>query len=638
MSWIGSLLETYENNSSAIGQFEKKRNGKEYALIPVSHTTQSAHIEVHISLEGDFLDAKVVDKDDASTIIPCTEDSANRTSHPVPHPLHDKLMYVAGDYALYCDKPKGTPHEDYLKQLQAWCESPDAHPKVNSVLTYLRKGTLMSDLIHCREKILRVDEEGKLIGKWTSLMGEKPPLFKVLAGDQGAAFVRFAVDVPDEPESRLWRDPSIQQSFIHYRERMLGEDDLCFVTGEVRPFADKHASRIRNSADKAKLISSNDLTGFTFRGRFQNSRDVAVVSYDVSQKAHNALKWLIERQGSVAIDGKVFLVWGTKQLDLPGPFWDSFDLYKDNDIDEEVIGDRTHQEFALQIRKALNGYRYDSDYRSRVIVMVLDAATPGRMSIVYYRELERDPFLDRLQRWHESCCWLHRYRRDENNHYVSFWGAPATRDIAFAAYGPRASDKIVKGMLERMLPCIVDGRPIPRDVVRCAINRASSPTGMEKWEWEKTLSITCALVKKTHEQEGFDVALDERIDNRDYLFGRLLAIADVLERSALEEKRATNAIRYMNAFSRYPARTWGIIQSNIQPYQARLGTKANYYNQLIDKVGSRLKPEDFTNQPLSGLYLLGFYSQRQDLYTKKGKKDEDATLENDTNTYNQEEM
>lgn len=635
MSWLTNLLQTYENNVAAIGQYEKKRNGQEYALIPVAHTTQTAHIEVHLSQDGRFLRASVVDKSDASTIIPCTEKSASRTSSPEPYPLFDKLMYVAGDYPRYCGAPKGNPHDEYLGNLRAWCESPDSHPKVISVLTYLSKGTLMTDLI--REKILWLDAQHRLLEKWPDATGGKPPLFKVLAGIQESAFIRFAVAVPGEPEDRLWRDRSVQESFTRYYERTRAAEDLCYVTGQVRPYGNLHASRIRNSGDKAKLISANDTNGFTFRGRFQSSREAAIVSYDASQKAHNALKWLIERQGSMVIDGKVFLIWGTDRLDVPDPCLATCDLYEDGvGGDSPLEADPTHQAYARQIRKALSGYRYNSDYASRVIVMVLDSATPGRMSIVYYRDLERDPFLDRLQNWHESCSWLHWYRKNGENRSVSFWGAPATKDIAFAAYGPRASDKVTKVLLERMLPCIVDSKPIPRDIVRSAVQRASNPMSMEPWEWNKTLSISCALVKKTYEEEGFNVALDERIDSRDYLFGRLLAIADVLERSALDEKRASNAIRYMNAFSRYPARTWGVIQSNIQPYQARLGTKVTYYNKLIDKVGSMIKPEDFTNQPLNSQYLLGFYSQRHALYSKKSGDpvEEDLTLE----TNNQKEI
>ena len=100
---------------------------------------------------------------------------------------------------------------------------------------------------------------------------------------------------------------------------------------------------------------------------------------------------------------------------------------------------------------------------------------------------------------------------------------------------------------------------------------------MERWEWEKVLSVACALVN----EKGADgVGLDNNIKDRSYLFGRLLAVADVLENTALradEKKRITNAERYMSAFSQHPSRTWEIIQKAIQPYKARLGEKSIFY-------------------------------------------------------------
>jgi CRISPR-associated protein Csd1 len=100
VSWLANLVQTYDNNTSLIGQYEKTHSGREYTLVPISHTTQSAHIEVHLSLGGDFLWANVVEKTNASTIIPCTEESLSRSGTlPPPHPLHDKFIYVAGHYA-----------------------------------------------------------------------------------------------------------------------------------------------------------------------------------------------------------------------------------------------------------------------------------------------------------------------------------------------------------------------------------------------------------------------------------------------------------------------------------------------------------------------------------------------------------
>lgn len=623
MSWLLQLYETYEANLDRVGVIEKKRNEQEFTLLPISHTTQTAHIEVNVTEDGEFHSASFVDKSDGSTLIPCTEASASRAGSKVaPYPLHDKISYVAGDYTAYGGPAKKEdPFTAYIEQLGGWASSPYAHAKVKSIYAYVSKGRLIRDLVE--DKKLALDANNCLIGKWdkkyASLYSEKPQIFSVLTGEQDSAFIRFNVYSLNKHLDKVWNDPEMYESFVQYYNQRLGAEKLCYVTGNMLPSTDKHANKIRNAADKAKLISANDTSGFTFRGRYSQSDEVANISYEVSQKAHNALKWLIQRQGKM-IDQRVFLVWANDALYVPAPEDDTFSL----DPTPFVVQRKsyTNRELAQEVAKALDGYRNKlASSESNVNLLILDSATTGRMAVLYYRMMAKQQYFDSLLKWHSTCVWLHRYRKDENGDFVQFYGAPATKDIAFAAYGSKANEKIVKGLMERMLPCIVDGREIPSDIVYSAIRRASNPVSMEKWEWEKTLSIACALVNKAllYKKEGYEVALDKENVDRSYLFGRMLAVADVLERRALglEETRATNAIRYMNSFAQHPERTWKTIQASLQPYQARLGSKGYYLSGLIDEIASAFHHDDFTNKPLSGKYLLGFYSQRHELYKKK---------------------
>src|SRR5699024_11585740 len=117
-------------------------------------------------------------------------------------------------------------------------------------------------------------------------------------------------------------------------------------------------------------------------------------------------------------------------------------------------------------------------------------------------------------------------------------------------YVKKLNDKVFKKVMYRMISSDIDRKEITSDIVKNAFHRVNKPVALDKWEWEKSLSITCALINK---KEGLDVALDYENKSRDYLFGRLLALADVLERRALpkEETRTTNAIRYMNSFSKH---------------------------------------------------------------------------------------
>ena len=119
------------------------------------------------------------------------------------------------------------------------------------------------------------------------------------------------------------------------------------------------------------------------------------------------------------------------------------------------------------------------------------------------------------------------------------------------------------------------------------------------------------------------MSLDENRNSRDYLFGRLLAIADVLEERTLseaEKKRPTNATRYMQQFSQRPFSTWKQIHELLTPYFMRQADNASYYKWLIGQVEELFVADDFTsNKPLTGEYLLGYYCQRQKMWEKKDK-------------------
>ncbi|WP_182201021.1 type I-C CRISPR-associated protein Cas8c/Csd1 [Paraliobacillus salinarum] len=626
MSWLLQLYETYQANESQIGKTIKKPNDKEYTLLPISHTTQNAHVELTVDEEGDFLSAHILEKE--NTIIPCTNDSASRSGAKIaPYPLHDKLSYVAGDFVDYGGVVKNEndlPFDAYITNLREWAESNFAVDKVKSIYKYLSKGTLIEDLV--KHELLVLDKDGLLIEKWNKkyeeLFAEKPKIFSSGATDQFSVFVRFNVYSPTSSQV-VWKDKQVYNSFIAFYNEKISEEDIDYVTGNLSPSTARHANKIRHAADKAKLISANDSTGFTFRGRFDTSRQAASISYDVSQKAHNALKWLIQRQGKT-IDNRVFLVWGNDNNQVPDPNEDAWDLMLGSNESLDRPAD-TDKPFAEKVKKAIAGFGSDLTYQSEVNFLILDSATVGRLGILYYRNMDKKLYLKRLERWHEECAWSHHYRKKDGEP-ISFYGAPATRDIAYATYGPRANDKIVKGLMERMLPCIVDGKKIPRDIIKSAFHRSSNPVAVEGWDWEKNLTITCALIRKDliDKKEVWNVALDHETKDRSYLFGRLLAIADVLERRALpkEEKRATNAVRYMNSFSKNPSRTWKTLQESLQPYQAKLGVKVTDLTRLIDEVADQFNLDEFNNKPLSEKYLLGFYSQRRELYKKKENKNE----------------
>ena len=643
MSWIQKLHETYEL-CAGLPQFSSN------PLLPISHTTQQAHIEIVIDGSGNFRRASVVSKEDQTTLIPCTEESGGRAgSKPKNHPLCDKLQYVAGDYrelggevTVGFAKEEEEPHRSYLKDLEAWGASPDGHLKLAAILTYVRKKHVVHDLV--RERLLPLDSQGKLLKKWDGDKKDVPAIFKVIPAGSSPedAFIRWHVEIANDPEPAIWKDKEIMDAWIRYYASQQTKHGLCMVTGNETILAEQHPAKLRNAGDKAKLISSNDTSGYTFRGRFIDAVQACGVGFVVTQQAHKALQWLLdfERRQAFRNGNQVIVAWAVSGKSLPDLFNNSAQMFglesREEDVAPAYQGD-AGQAFAVRLKRYIAGYRTRLGPTDAIVVMALDSATPGRMAITYYRELTGSEFLERIQLWHESCAWHQNFGKN-----LKFVGVPSPRDITEAAYGRqvegKSGEKLRKATVERLLPCIIDGRPIPRDIVESTVRSAVNRPGLEKWEWEKNLGIACALFRGHHKQRSYEMALELDRTSRDYLFGRLLAVAERIEDMALylaKENRGTSAAKLMQRFADHPYSTWRTIELSLAPYKTRLRSRSPGFlvnmEKLLDGIICTFRGQDFMSEArLSGEFLLGYHCQRQALWPKSESTNAEETTETQT--------
>lgn len=638
MSWMQKLHATYER---CFGNALLPDAGR---LMPVSHTSQNVNIKVILDKDGNFRGAELLGKE--PLVIPATESSAGRAGiSPAPHPLIDKIRYCAGDYADYGGSKKDN-FALYEELLRNWAQSGHSHAKVQAVHAYIVKKRLVRDLVQIG--ILAVDENGKLSQNSSSAA---LPLFKSLAGDkdQGDALVCWSVEGLG-PDATTWSDPELQKAWIAYDSQQMNAAGMCMVTGEERPVAAQHPRNIRWPGDGAKLISSpsKDQRGFTFRGKFDLAKEACTVGYEASHKAHNALRWLISRQGSRQGE-QVVLAWAVNGEVVPNPVeeepWQTQLSEEDfvPSIEESAEGTVSHaadvgQSFSRELGKALAGYEAKLKPTDEIVILGLDAATTGRLSVIFYQELLWADYLAALKAWQEDCSWLLRKSGDQpdaaknKKHVFSRRCAPIPAEIILAAYGQRADDKLKSATRERLLPCIANRAPLPRDLMESAVRRACNRAGLKDWEWETVVGVACALYRGFHarcpEQEKrrtYAMALEPERTSRDYLYGRLLAVAERLEGVALhvaQENRPTNSERLMQRFADHPFSTWNILEKALQPYRQRLRqSRAPFLSKmdnLLNDIHALFDPDDFTSDKnLSGEFLLGYHCQRQVLWTKK---------------------
>lgn len=621
MSWTNEIYAIYDLALNI------KTTGDEKAILPIAHSTQNAQIELLITESGDFVDACKVEKADAETIIPVTENSGARSSGICPMPFADKLVYIAGDYSEFAEGKRSDNSEyfsAYMQQLRKWKESEYSHKAVEAVYKYLAKGKLMNDLV--LKGVLSVDEStGKLLEKT-----------KIAGIPQEDSFVRFRIQYnlksSDISCSETWKDQTLYESFIKFNSMSMGNIQLCYAAGEMLPVTYKHPSKIRNSGDKAKLISSNDENGFTYRGRFSNKEEAISVSYDFSQKFHNSLKWLINRQG-ISIDSLTLVVWASGLVPIPEP------VYSVNEYGETEQIESGEYDSVVNFRKRLQecifGCKEKFTSDTKAMIIGFDAATTGRLSIATYAEVNASRYIDNLAKWHKETMWLRFNGKLKRSEYNSF----SIKTIADCAFGTEQGNyveckkEVLRETTLRLLPCITEGRKIPKDIMNALFIKASNPLSYEWYNFQKVLETACGMIQKYYidhnDKRGrIYMGYDPNITDRSYLFGCLLAIADKAESESYDEAdrnvRVTNARRYWHAFSQRPAQTWQMIEERLGPYLNKLGKAQVKYTLWMNEISNKLDKEKFSNEKLEPLYLLGFHHFNDYMYCgNRNKKTEE---------------
>lgn len=607
MGLFQKAVETYDNMKSLAGVESEERKA---ALAPIGFITTGVQIEITVTEDGEFRGAEQIfdisedskgksQKSEKKIIIPVTEKSLKRTNTAAtsPHPLCDKLMYM-------CPENKES-YEAYLEQLQDWCDSEFACPKIKAILKYVKKGTIQADIASV----------GKIKVKKDTFV-----CWRVLSTDCA------------EPEE-VWKSRSVIDSYINYYQSKIDaspEKALCYVSGELIMPADKHPGGVVSGM--AKLISSNDKKNFTYKGRFSDDSEALTVGFISSQKAHNALKWVVSNDG-FRYGNRMFVCWNPKGKKTKNPF---ASLFPDFSEAEENPTPTNYREI---LAKTVLGYKNNFKPEDETVTAVFEAISDGRISVCYYSEMKAEDFLERLRFWDETTAWLHR---------TFGVTSPNLRNIADAAYGvPRTigenqtvetDEKVLAIAMQRLLLCRLERAPFPADIMRSAVQKCSSLQLYDKLNREKQLFTTCAIIKKyiyDRFKEEWNMALEPEKKNRSYQFGRLLAVLEKAERRAFDnsEKREPNAIRMWSLFVKRPMyATTVIIEQLKNAYYPRLEPgKRGYYDKLIGGIMRVISefPENEIGKPLGEEYLMGYYLQKDALCQKKNNDDNDDNNESE---------
>lgn len=432
--------------------------------------------------------------------------------------------------------------------------------------------------------------------------------------------------VHDTPAIRAWWDKN--QDKLTATDNAPPQEGQCLVTGETATLARLHEPAIKgvNGAQSAgaKIVSFN-CDSFSSYGKDQSYN--APVSELAAFRYANALNALLSGPQShrhrVQIADATCAFWTE---DPGGPFESFFADIIGNVSMETTLqttqdeGLRNTLQTFLEILRTGGGRdiaRLGADPDSRFYILGL-SPNASRLSIRYFFTDTIGHLVDNLKAHYDAL------RIARPPHTPEF---PSARQLAnTTAVMRKKSDgraepdydtvpAIYSGPLMR---AILEGHRYPYGLYQSILQRIRADSELTP--------LRAALIKATlnrNHQQNLPPMLDPKRTDTAYLIGRLFAVLEKAQADAQPGINATVKDRFYSAASATPAAVFPRILRTSQHHLAKLEIPHRIHSEKrIQEIMSGLKdfPRQLTLEE-QGLFAIGYYHQRQDLFTKKEDRD-----------------
>ena len=252
------------------------------------------------------------------------------------------------------------------------------------------------------------------------------------------------------------------------------------------------------------------------------------------------------------------------------------------------------------------------------------APNASRLSVRFFLQNSFDEFAQNYQK-HQEDLDIVRPTFDERE-TLSMWAL--LRETAIK--NPDKPPKFQRQLVEEMLNAILTGSPYPSTLFTQVEIRIRAEKEINRG---KAAIIKAYLLRNIVEQqkdqthvykEVLDVELNEQSTYLPYRLGRLFAVLEAVQQKANPNINTTIKDRYFNSACATPALVFPTLLRLAQSHLSKIGGGAEvYYDKMITELlgdVTRCYPLRLNLQD-QGIFQIGYYHQKQKLFTKKEEKD-----------------
>lgn len=637
MTFFETLLRTYDK-ADELGLVDQSTNG-ELPLLPIFHTNKKNSqgtdvLVVTLTKNGQIISSQFLPQHDY-IIFPVTDKSVTRGAEP--HPLNDqfKFLLLSDDNPLKIEKQQNLTKwietttdsdvKNYLTIIKTFLEQPDFDTQIYNNLYpngYTQNGFKITP-----------NDANKTI-------------------DFSGVHLEIIIDnFKDYKNISITNYKDLHQSYIQFVHETLKTEQktnperfrTCAISGKKDKIISKHRG-IRSPLSNTKLFAVSKNGREPYAGRLTNGKTdpfekLIPIGYESSEKIHLMLKYLLNHPNSskYITSGKEYiLVWQSletapKNNNIQDELFTLLGLGNYHIDDDDII--TPTDENSNILKQLTSGYTNDTETLYHIAIIYQTSS--GHSALKYFDTFNTSTLKSRLNQWANTYKW---YNEKNNPYPMSF-----TRLINHA-YGYEIDKKIQlknealkTNAYQELLTALLNGHPIPQSIQKQLTNAIHFRNRYSDDEWNRLMKTTLAVSNK---QTGKDYTpmLDRTETNRSYLFGRLLAVYEQIERKKYyfvnnikdkEKQRMTNAERLWSAYLTQPAKTLMSLEQQLKSYEKALerqklpDNKGNIIhtlkkekdeiNQLLENY--RNTPE--INKPLDIDFIFGYNAETNHLTQKK---------------------
>lgn len=516
-------------------------------------------------------------KEGKTMLVPWLE----RTSGVKPRLIADNPDYVIGKAKEGEKNPEKVidRHSSYISLLKE-CFDKTKCPQVGSIIAWIDSGG--PDTIKSREDI--VDDD----------------------------FLIFEIDGIFPTKDKAVQD------FWAVRREDVGKSAMCLVTGEFGPVVERMPVTIKGIPDGQMsgcvLVSVNNSSAESFGLSAALNSPISELA---AEKICNSLNYLLEKSNGhcLWIGKTAFVFWTTSE---------------EKTFSWNILDDPSPEDVKALLESPKRGDKNDNIDESDFFMLGLSASAAR---VVVRNQLETS-----LREIEEKLAktWFPMLEIVD-----AYGGQPKPLGIyrlATSLY--REAKDVPPDVPTQMLECALNGRPLPASFLAYAVKRNIAMQGpyyefnKKKYLSTERMAIIKAIIGNQETQYSLK-SLDLTNPEPAYHCGRLLAVLDSIQRSALGDVNSTLVDRFYGSASTSPGSVLGTLVNRVQPHLSKMrkekgdGWAQVRLGEVMSAIGSEF-PKTL-NMRGQGLFALGFYHQKANDRASaiKSKELKDKTDEDD---------